>query len=341
MNRTCLTILCVLLIVTTSGQKTVSAQSKRASWLLSEIQSADDRVRAQLFVTPSQPRLSDAILLTLIVETDAMLDVRMPEFGTSLGDLTIKNVRQQIQGVGEEIERHSLILEIVPKQGGTTPVWPMAIRYSDRRDGFRDKEFFLELPACELTILADVTPETASLEKIPAMQTLLSKPESMSRWIAPVILGIAAVLLILAKILRKREVERSDIPTLSTQEIAMKRLEQLLESRLHQTDVKQFYVELTGIVRWYIERQTRIRAPELTTEEFLHEISKHWKKHPTVTGDIRDRLRLFLESSDMVKFARFNPSEEDIMQGFRRAEGFVKAFAAQSSFDGTVTADRE
>jgi len=50
--------------------------------------------------------------------------------------------------------------------------------------------------------------------------------------------------------------------------------QKLAASGLMETDVKVYFVELTAIVRRYIERTTGIRAPEQTTEEFLCEIRR-------------------------------------------------------------------
>ena len=54
---------------------------------------------------------------------------------------------------------------------------------------------------------------------------------------------------------------------------------------------KDFYVELTLVVRRYIQRKYGVKAPNLTTEEFLKNFEGGAK------------LREFLESADMVKFA--------------------------------------
>jgi len=54
---------------------------------------------------------------------------------------------------------------------------------------------------------------------------------------------------------------------------------------------KDFYVELTMVVRRYIQRKYGIQAPHLTTEEFLREAKPS------------DELRKFLEAADLVKFA--------------------------------------
>ena len=54
---------------------------------------------------------------------------------------------------------------------------------------------------------------------------------------------------------------------------------------------KDFYVELTMVVRRYVERKYGVKAPNMTTQEFL------------VSFERSDELRNFLESADLVKFA--------------------------------------
>jgi hypothetical protein len=97
-------------------------------------------------------------------------------------------------------------------------------------------------------------------------------------------------------------------------------LDKLAQSGLAETDVKQFYVELTGIVRRYIEQTTAIRAPEQTTEEFLREISRK----NTFDYEVNQRLQDFLESADLVKFAAHRPRREDVDESLSRARAFIK-----------------
>ncbi|MBR4354602.1 MAG: hypothetical protein IKP97_04810 [Kiritimatiellae bacterium] len=59
---------------------------------------------------------------------------------------------------------------------------------------------------------------------------------------------------------------------------------------------KDFYVELTMVVRRYIQRKYGIKAPHLTTGEFLVAAR-------TVCADSAVQLKDFLESADLVKFA--------------------------------------
>lgn len=61
---------------------------------------------------------------------------------------------------------------------------------------------------------------------------------------------------------------------------------------------KDFYVELTQVVRRYIQRKYGIKAPHMTTEEFLREAKPS------------DALREFLVSADMIKFAGVEATTE-------------------------------
>ena len=66
---------------------------------------------------------------------------------------------------------------------------------------------------------------------------------------------------------------------------------------------KDFYVELTMVVRRYVQRRYGVRAPHLTTEEFLSQFRD-------AGGVRRETLAKFLESADLVKFAGVEATPE-------------------------------
>ena len=81
---------------------------------------------------------------------------------------------------------------------------------------------------------------------------------------------------------------------------------------------KDFYVELTMVVRRYVQRKYGIKAPHLTTEEFLAEISED--------GRVKsEELRTFLESADMVKFAGVKATPEMADSATESARGYLKS----------------
>ncbi len=82
--------------------------------------------------------------------------------------------------------------------------------------------------------------------------------------------------------------------------------------------IEQFYVEITGIVRDYIERAFGLHGPEQTTEEFL----ANMVSEPVVARH-REALAPFLSAADEVKFARATPDKAMIQRSFETARDFV------------------
>ena len=70
-------------------------------------------------------------------------------------------------------------------------------------------------------------------------------------------------------------------------------------------DPKRFCTSVSDALRTYLEDRFQFHAPERTTEEFMTEL------HGThlLTLDQRESLSAFLQSCDLVKFARHEPTE--------------------------------
>ena len=88
---------------------------------------------------------------------------------------------------------------------------------------------------------------------------------------------------------------------------------------------KDFYVELTMVVRRYVQRKYGVRAPHLTTEEFLAEIAKSDDR----TIGRSESLGRFLESADMVKFAGVKATPEMADAATETARGYLKSDDAE------------
>ena len=73
---------------------------------------------------------------------------------------------------------------------------------------------------------------------------------------------------------------------------------------------RPFCFALTDALRWYLEEQMNLRAPERTTEEFLEEISGS----PLLDTAQHGLLADFLTRCDLVKFARHHPGEPELRE---------------------------
>ncbi|MCX8107988.1 MAG: hypothetical protein N3G20_04215, partial [Verrucomicrobiae bacterium] len=69
-----------------------------------------------------------------------------------------------------------------------------------------------------------------------------------------------------------------------------------------------FCVEVSQIVRTYMEQQFNLHAPERTTEEFLAEL----QDSSLLSLDQKRSLADFLMRCDLVKFARYEPGEPEL-----------------------------
>lgn len=73
---------------------------------------------------------------------------------------------------------------------------------------------------------------------------------------------------------------------------------------------KEFCVLVSDTVRMYLEERFKFHAPERTTEEFLYELSET----NLLTPDQKESLGRFLESCDLVKFAKYEPGENELRE---------------------------
>ena len=95
------------------------------------------------------------------------------------------------------------------------------------------------------------------------------------------------------------------IPPIPAHVRARRRLEQALAMI---GEPKLFSILVSGAIREYLEERFDFRAPERTTEEFLHELQSSL----LLTRDQKNSLAEFLASCDLIKFAKYEPTETEL-----------------------------
>ena len=95
---------------------------------------------------------------------------------------------------------------------------------------------------------------------------------------------------------------------------------------------KEYYSMLSGIVRTYLEQRFQVRAPEMTTEEFLLGTARGGR----LQSAHRALLAEFLAESDLVKFARHLPTIADSERAYGAARRFVEETTASREAEGTA-----
>ena len=108
------------------------------------------------------------------------------------------------------------------------------------------------------------------------------------------------------------------------------------EKLVEQGRVKEFYEKLSACLRQYIENRFHLRAPEQTTEEFLEQL----KTSDALKLEHKQELRKFLEHCDLVKFARYQPNDEQVNESLTMAESFVEKTKSHEHLVDVTTASR-
>jgi hypothetical protein len=122
------------------------------------------------------------------------------------------------------------------------------------------------------------------------------------------------------RIRRKRMQQGEPVDLRKPWEIAFEELA-LLKEKNYPSDgqFKQFYVELTEIVRAYLGRIYTIPVLDMTTEEFLVVIMEE-----EIDEQLLSRLKSFLGFADLVKFAKLIPEMDKVIQDYDEAVNIVE-----------------
>jgi hypothetical protein len=160
------------------------------------------------------------------------------------------------------------------------------------------------------------------------------------------ILGILLIAGIIAYFYtyKKRKMTREEaIAALPPFEEAIERLQQLDEKLLWQNNrIKQYYSELTEILRAYIEKELNIPALESTTDELITTL-KDFNEAETIDTSREAILKLksLLKEADLVKFAKSKPMSHEIEEDRRDAEFVLKELKPKPVEPEETTEDAE
>ena len=180
----------------------------------------------------------------------------------------------------------------------------------------------IEVPEVVATV-AGVIAEDADLAAIQPRDVVgpvgVPRDRRMLWYAGAALLALVALVALLFRWLRAREAAHAAVVR-PPHEVALEALARLRRARLLE-DARQpeFYVRLSAIIREYVEARFHLRAPEMTTEEFLQAAQSNRE----LPAEYRSRLSGFLGEADLVKFARHVPTVEQGERAYEAAVDFV------------------
>jgi hypothetical protein len=272
-------------------------------------------------VWPAKPTLGEPIYMRLEIDAQpgASVNAEFQEAGDQkMGRFDVKGFTREphrnADGSSHEIETYTLDAPASGKQR----IPPLRFEMIDARgSGNATQE-----------LLTDDVPLDIAPVKTEAIGASLHDAEGKldpdvggTPWL--LILGLASAAAVLASggilLLRAAKQRRNVANQRTAYDDAVTKL-RTLEDRgaPDANDADAWFVELSAIVRTYLERRYVIRAPELTTEEFLLVAAGR------LSPEHRTLLEAFLERCDRVKFAGYRPDSEESLAALKAARAFVE-----------------
>lgn len=134
-------------------------------------------------------------------------------------------------------------------------------------------------------------------------------------------LAIWGIVYLLKKLIKKQQTEQIQKSKEPAHIIALRQIEQLkLKKLIEQGKTKEFYSELSFILRQYIENRYFLPALERTSTEILQDFTIIKKE---ISSDDYQQLAILLNIADMAKFAKFRPTEQTSFKNIEMLENFV------------------
>lgn len=135
-------------------------------------------------------------------------------------------------------------------------------------------------------------------------------------WLAAILLGIIILLIVLLKYSKKK-----NIP-LSLRQVTLKKIDLLEEGKGYESSLKEYYFDLSIILRRFFAGHYQTPIMDKTTSEIEHILLVH-----KLDKEMTLLVRQLLIQSDMVKFAKSRPELEEIRNITNKARRVVNEIA--------------
>jgi hypothetical protein len=259
--------------------------------------------------------IGDRILYTLTVETDSAVKLEPLALGSNLGAFEVKDYKihdPQKTKSGKILNRSEYVITTFTT--GEYVIPSITINYTDpngEKKQIQSEPLFI--------LVKSVGATESDKEDIRGLKPPIDIKGGY--WGYLLILPILVLLAASGFLYYRQRAKAVALPKIPEElkkpawEVALLELEGLQGSGiLKKKEIKEYYIILSDIIRKYLERRYQITALDRTTQEVKTEL-----KRAKVAGEVMDLVYGFLYSCDLVKFAKYIPSEEEIEKDWNEA----------------------
>lgn len=259
--------------------------------------------------------IGDRVRYEVTVEYDNGVEVEPYAAGKNLGEFEVKDYKieppRKIKS-GRLVSKAVYIIAAFTTGEFTIP--GLKIKYKDLDK--QEKEILSDEIKIEVESVKPSPDDKDDIRPLKEPAEIKGKPPVWVFIVFILLIAGAAVSILLKK---KKKEAKPALPPRPAEEIAREGLRALAEMRLIEKGlVKEYYIRLSDIIRAYVENRYRIFAMDRTTWELFQEMKANRIERLHV-----DRINDFLEECDMVKFAKYTPSQKEIEEVYKKAEEII------------------
>ena len=262
----------------------------------------------------------DIITFAIRAEYQPGVALELPEVADRLSDFRIVDASfsQPVPQANRLITERSYKLQA--DISGSYVIEPIEVTYDlpdGKREAVKTPKIFIEI---ESMLAKDGNVEDIRDIKPPLVISYLYR---MIFSILGVLCACILAVLLIRKLVewRTHGAEAHKMALKPAHEEALEALEMLLNKRLVEKGrMRKFCFEISMIFRRYMQARFGIPALDLTTEEIIPRV----EENGILEDDIRQIVREFLVDTDMVKFAKYMPSMEEMETILRYARTFIE-----------------
>jgi len=284
---------------------------------LVRISHADPSVQLRLEVTPKEITMGDHVTYRLTVNYDPALTPGPVSLPNPFGKFELMNqVTSQPKAVAPDKTEQEHILTFTTFSTGTLVLPSLAVVFFDD-DGQRSEAATQPVTVKVISLLAKYGDEGG----LRPLKGFFNFPSYLWLWVLLLVLLSMGLIYFIWKTKRKTKSQlfQEHVPQRPPEEIIWAVIQECEESNLlAEGQIKEFYSRLSSAVRVYLEQQFHISALDRTSTELYTEFRDTRPDPETLL-----LLKSFFESSDLVKFAKLQPSEDEIDSDLERVKRFV------------------
>ena len=286
--------------------------------------SQEPKAQLKTSIDPTTVTIGDVVTVKLLVKHPETLKIAFPQVGTSLGEWTVRSSKRLPSSkLPDGNIEDGLELQVAAYKTGDLEVPAFnveAVKASGEKEGLASEPI-------KVVVQSVLTGKEDALKDLKPQAQLEADYKPFLFLLA----ALAAAVYLLYRLVRFFK-DRKKTPVLkperiqSAEEVAREAIERLLARKLvEQGQFKQFYLELSEIIKRFLGSELGVHSLERTTEEFTRDL-----RAVSVPSAQYRMIREFLEDCDLVKFAKYRPGPEEVEQIIGRSRSMIDDMSRES-----------